>query len=62
MRWSAAVFVVHGFTDHAHIPMTQPYHRRSIRLPGFDYAEAGAYFITICTHGRECLFGQVIDG
>ena len=23
---------------------------------------AGAYFITLCTHGRECLFGQIIDG
>lgn len=38
------------------------HHRRSIRLPGYDYAAAGAYFITICTQGRECLFGQVADG
>jgi len=42
--------------------MSQPHHRRSIRLPGYDYADAGAYFITICTHGRACLFGQVVDG
>jgi len=42
--------------------MTQPHHRRSIRLPGYDYTAAGAYFITICTQGRECLFGQVVDG
>jgi len=27
--------------------------RRSIRLAGFDYSQAGAYFITICTHNRE---------
>jgi putative transposase len=31
-------------------------HRRSIRLPGYDYTQAGAYFVTICTHGGECLF------
>ena len=42
--------------------MTQPLHRRSIRLPGYDYTAAGAYFITICTQGRECLFGQIVDG
>ena len=37
------------------------YHRRSIRLKGHDYTQAGAYFITICTHDRACLFGQVVD-
>jgi len=42
--------------------MTHLHHRRSIRLPGYDYTAAGAYFITICTQGRECLFGQVMDG
>lgn len=36
--------------------------RRSLRLDGYDYAQAGAYYITICTQGRACLFGQVIDG
>jgi putative transposase len=35
--------------------------RRSLRLPGYDYAQAGAYFVTICTQNRECLFGQIID-
>ncbi len=38
------------------------HHRRSIRLPGYDYAQAGAYFVTIVTQGRECLFGQVVNG
>ena len=33
-------------------------HRRSIRLHDYDYAQAGAYFVTICTHGRECLLGS----
>ena len=32
------------------------HHRRSIRLPAWDYRERGAYFVTICTHERECLF------
>jgi len=38
------------------------HHRRSIRLRNFDYASAGAYFVTICAQGRECQFGEVVDG
>lgn len=38
------------------------HHRRSIRLRDYDYAAAGAYFVTVCTQGRECLFGTVADG
>jgi len=38
------------------------HNRRSIRLPEYDYSQAGAYFITICTHNRTCLFGEIIDG
>ena len=30
--------------------------RRSIRLSGYDYRSAGAYFVTICTHRRALLF------
>ena len=40
----------------------QKRHRRSIRLKGYDYSQAGAYFITICTKNRKCLFGQVVNG
>jgi putative transposase len=36
--------------------------RRSIRLKGYDYTQAGAFFITICTQGRECLFGKINNG
>ncbi|MEG4168293.1 MULTISPECIES: transposase [unclassified Microcoleus] len=36
------------------------HHRHSIRLPGYDYRTPGAYFITICSWQRECLFGEVI--
>lgn len=38
------------------------HHRRSIRLKGYDYTQAGAYFITICTQNRLCLFGEVVNG
>ena len=30
--------------------------RRSVRLRSYDYAQTGAYFVTICTHIRELLF------
>ena len=40
----------------------QRHHRRSIRLQGYDYTQPGAYFITICTHEREPLFGDVVGG
>jgi REP element-mobilizing transposase RayT len=36
--------------------------RRSIRLKGYDYTQAGAYFITICSHQREHVFGEVVNG
>ncbi|MCC6563778.1 transposase [Candidatus Uhrbacteria bacterium] len=36
--------------------------RRSIRLPQYDYASCGAYFVTICAYKRECLFGEIVDG
>ncbi|BBM69293.1 transposase [Rhodothermus marinus] len=39
----------------------QRHHRRSIRLKGYDYTQPGAYFVTICTHGRAPLFGDVVD-
>jgi len=36
--------------------------RRSIRLRGYDYSRAGAYFVTICTQNRQRLFGEIVDG
>jgi len=36
--------------------------RRSIRLQGYDYSQAGAYFVTICTQNKECLFGEIENG
>jgi REP element-mobilizing transposase RayT len=38
------------------------HHRRSLRLPGYDYSQPGAYFVTICAYQRQCLFGEIIDG
>ncbi|MBK8487049.1 MAG: hypothetical protein IPL48_04595 [Bacteroidetes bacterium] len=38
----------------------QIHHRKSIRLKGYDYSQEGLYFITICTHKRKCLFGEII--
>jgi REP-associated tyrosine transposase len=35
--------------------------RQSLRLPAYDYSQAGAYFITVCTQNRLMLFGEVID-
>lgn len=36
--------------------------RRSVRLRGYDYAAAGAYFVTICVQGRACLLGDIAAG
>jgi REP element-mobilizing transposase RayT len=36
------------------------HHRRSIRLKGYDYSQAGAYFVTIVTKDQVCLFGEVV--
>jgi REP element-mobilizing transposase RayT len=38
------------------------HHRRSIRLKGYDYSQAGMYFITLCAHNREALFGEIVGG
>lgn len=35
------------------------YHRRSIRLKNYDYSKEGAYFLTICTKNKQCLFGDI---
>lgn len=36
-------------------------HRRSVRLRQHRY-DGGLYFITVCTHGRQRLFGEVASG
>ncbi|MBI2907752.1 MAG: transposase [Chloroflexi bacterium] len=37
------------------------HHRRSIRLKDYDYAQGGAYYVTICTFNREPIFGEIVD-
>ncbi|MCI0708340.1 MAG: hypothetical protein L0Y80_12750 [Ignavibacteriae bacterium] len=39
----------------------EKFHRRSIRLKEYDYSQEGAYFITICTYERECVFGNIVE-
>ena len=40
----------------------QTHHRTSIRLEGYDYSQAGGYFLTIVTFRREHIFGEVTGG
>ena len=37
------------------------HHRHSIRLQGYDYSQAGAYFVTIVTWQRQFLFGEIVN-
>ena len=37
-------------------------HRRSIRVQGYDYSQAGAYFVTVVTQDRNCILGTVEGG
>jgi putative transposase len=41
--------------------MTILKHRIYLRLSGYDYSQAGAYFITICVKGRKCLLGNILN-
>jgi putative transposase len=41
----------------AHLP-----NRGTHRWRGYDYAQRGAYFLTICTQDRQHLFGRIVDG
>ncbi len=36
--------------------------RKQIRLQKYDYSQNGAYFVTICTHNRKCLLGEIVVG
>lgn len=41
--------------------MNNIHHRKSIRLQEYDYSQEGAYYVTICTKNRECLFGKIVE-
>ena len=34
--------------------------RKEIRLKNYNYRDHGYYFVTICSHNRDCLFGEII--
>ena len=36
--------------------------RKTIRLENYDYSTPGAYFITICTHEKRCIFSEITVG
>ncbi len=40
----------------------EKHHRKTIRMQGYDYSQPGAYFVTIVTQGRACLFGEIVGG
>ena len=39
----------------------EKHHRHSLRLKNFDYAQTGAYFVTVVTQHRICLFSDIIN-
>ena len=38
------------------------WHRKSTRLPEYDYSQQGAYFVTVCVQNREGLLGRIFKG
>ncbi|MBR6719738.1 MAG: transposase [Clostridia bacterium] len=37
--------------------------RKPTRLKGYDYSMPGAYFVTVCTKNKKCIFGKIVgDG
>ena len=40
----------------------QIHHHRSIRLRGYDYSQAGLYFVTVCCENREHRFEKIENG
>src|SRR5688572_22537837 len=61
--YATTVVVVHCISWRAIMPTSDDSerHRRSPRLRGYDYALAGAYFVTICTQERMPCFGRVAN-
>ena len=35
--------------------------RQSVRLRKYNYSQAGAYFVTICTQNKKCFFGGITN-
>ena len=56
------VWTGNGVGARCNVPLREKYHRRSIRLKGYDYSQPGAYFVTICAHNKKCVLGEIVDG
>lgn len=41
---------------------TMKHRPNTMRHVAHDYTAPGAYFVTICVHDRQMLFGQIVDG
>jgi hypothetical protein len=59
IKESKMVFEANGGDDDMKYN-SEIHHRRSIRLPGYDYGQAGLYFITVCAWQRQCIFGAIL--
>ena len=62
MRTDASFPTVSGKTGSSMESSKNLPSRRSVRLPEFDYAKVGMYFVTICATQKRCIFGRVNDG
>ena len=51
-----------GMISEGQPPYMNTRNRKTNRLQHYDYAQAGYYFVTICTQHRKELFGEIIDG
>ncbi len=66
--WSCRIVIAVGVTGRSPLHRQTMAHneekhrRRSIRLKDYDYSQAGAYFITICTYKKQCMLGNIING
>jgi putative transposase len=45
--------------DHKRAAPLEDTSRHSIRLPGRDYSRPGPYSVTICTHNKVCILGDI---
>lgn len=43
------------------VTVSRPRRRNSLRLQGYDYSQAGSYFVTFCIEGRLCILGDIVD-
>lgn len=57
--YTTAIFLPFTIRGMAHQFNPKKHRRRSIRLKGYDYAQPGAYFITICGYQKKHWFGEI---